>query len=104
MPGFATVFDGIIFVEGMEPGAALLGQVKADLSFRLGSQLKNLNDVKRDLAMKARSMGANAVLNFTYGQKSRWLAIDDVAFYGEGVAAILSDQLVQDILNRIANR
>ncbi len=104
MPGYSTIFEGIIFVEGMESDAQLLGRVECDLSFKFGAQLKNLNDVKSSLAQRARLMGANAVLNFKYGQKSRWLAIDDVAYFGSGDAAILSQQKYMEICEKIANR
>lgn len=104
MAGYSTLFDGVLFIEGPETDATIIGEVKSDLSFRFGAQLKNLNDVKSDLAVKARAMGANAVINFVYGQKSRWLAIDDVAFYGQGVAVILSEQRYKAIAEKIANR
>lgn len=104
MPGFCTVYEGVMFVEGTEPYVRLLGEVKCDLSFKFGAQLKNLNDVKRELAARARNMGANAVLNFKYGQKSRWLAVDDVAFFGSGTAAVLSDEVLQALYQKIAAR
>ena len=31
----------------------------------------------------------NAVVNFTYGQKIKWFARDNVIFYGEGKLAII---------------
>lgn len=37
----------------------------------------------------AKKHGANAVLDFEYGQKSRLFAIDDIAFWGKGILAIL---------------
>jgi hypothetical protein len=104
MPGYSTVFDGIIFVESMEPDSRILGKIACDLSFKFGAQLKNLNDVKTDLAAKARGMGANAVLDFKYGQKSRWLAIDDVAYFGSGAAAVLPAYKYSEIINKISSR
>lgn len=94
----------MIFVEGTVPDARMLDKVSCDLSFKFGSQLKNLNDVKKALAVKARDLGANAVLDFKYGQKSRWLAIDDVAYFGSGCAAVLSDAKCAEIREKIANR
>jgi hypothetical protein len=102
--GYSTVFEDIIFVEGADPDSKLIERIECDLSFKLGAQLKNLNDVKRVLAEKARSVGANAILDFKYGQKSRWLALDDVAYYGSGVAAILSAAKCSEIKEKIANR
>jgi hypothetical protein len=41
---------------------------------------------------------------YTYGQKSRWLAIDDVAFYGNGKAAILPTNIYEEVIAKIKNR
>jgi len=102
--GYSVIFDEIIFIEGKEPDARALTKIECDLSFRIGAQLKNLNDVKKDLSARAHNIGANAILDFKYGQKSRWLAIDDVAYYGSGVAAILSAAKYAEIKDKIANR
>jgi hypothetical protein len=104
MAGYSTIFEEIIFIEGPEPSAKILSGIKCDLSFKFGAQLKNLDDVKRDLAAKARALGANAVLDFKYGQKSRWLAIDDVAYFGTGAAAILPYPLYSELREKIAAR
>ena len=88
--GYAVNFNGMIFVEGSAEEAQMIGSVKVDLSFKIGAQFKNLNDVKLRLAQSAAAMGANCVCQFTYGQKSRWLAIDDVAYFGSGYACVLS--------------
>ena len=102
--GYPTIYDGFIFVEGEELYERYLGKVESDLSFNFGAQLKNLNDVKADLVQKARSIGANAIIDFSYGQKSRWLAIDDVAFWGKGKAVILSADVLEKIKQKIAQR
>ncbi len=91
MKGYPTLYDGILFLETEVPQMQSRAQVQVDMSFVLGAQLKNLNDVKRGLAAQARSYGCNCVANFHYGQKSRWLAIDNVAFFGSGTAGILTD-------------
>lgn len=85
--GYTVAYKGIVFVEGPKENATLGQDIKCDLSFVLGAQLKSLRDVKDDLAAQAKAMGYNAVVNFTYGQKSRFLAIDDVAFWGKGTLA-----------------
>ncbi|WP_040214572.1 hypothetical protein [Clostridium polynesiense] len=89
---YTTVYKDIVFVEGMQEGAQYGERVQCDLSFVLGAQLKSLRDVKEDLATQAKAKGYNAVLDFTYGQKSRWLAIDDVAFWGKGVLSNISEE------------
>ena len=92
---YTTKFEGIYFIEGFVKEFQEISLIKSDLSFKFGAQLKNLNDVKQDLARKAKSIGANAVLDFKYGQKSRWLAIDDVAFFGSGIACKIDIDLIE---------
>lgn len=104
MPGYTTIYDNIVFIEGNDLDAKRLAPIKCDLSFKLGAQLKNLRDVKADMAVKARQMGANAVLDFKYGQKSRLLAMDDVAYFGSGIGAMLSREKFAEIQERIAKR
>ncbi len=87
---YANKYRGIVFVEGRIPNAKILStRVDVDLSFKIGAQLKNLYDVKDRMVECAKKHGANAVLDFEYGQKSRLFAIDDIAFWGKGILAIL---------------
>lgn len=97
---FTCIHEGMIFSEGKLDKAQSLGMIEADLSFVFGAQLKSLRDVKSDLAAKARALGANAIENFTYGQKHRWLAIDDVAFWGKGIAVRIPDDVVDTYFNK----
>jgi hypothetical protein len=90
MMAFTIMHNDIIFVEGSLPAVTEGPLIECDLSFKMGAQLKSLRDVKDHLAQKAKDQGYNAVLNFTYGHKSRWLAIDDVAFWGKGCLANVS--------------
>ncbi|MGV8984622.1 hypothetical protein [Clostridium sp.] len=101
---YTSVYENIIFIEGQNESAKIVGNINSDLSFKFGAQLKNLNDVKKELVNKAKKLGANCVLNFTYGQKSRLFAIDDVAFYGAGKAAILPNEIFLEITNKIKRR
>ena len=101
---YTTLYKSIVFIEGNSNDARVIGNVSSDLSFKFGAQLKNLNDVKSDMADKAKSLGANCIINFAYGQKSRWLAIDDVAFYGNGKAAILPQNIYEEVMAKIKNR
>jgi len=103
MKGYPTILNGLIFIE--TPVEGMRGPVvSADLSFKIGAQLKNLNDVKQELAAKARALGCNCVSEFKYGQKSRWLAIDDVAYFGSGVAVQLPPAAYQEITAYIHKR
>lgn len=101
---YTTVYNDIVFIEGNNSNANIVGEVSSDLSFKIGAQLKNLNDVKSDMANKAKLLGANCILNFKYGQKSRWLAIDDVAFYGNGKAGIFPSTVYEELVNKVKNR
>ncbi len=98
---YKSLYKDIIFIEGPFPSANSIGDVEADLSFVFGAQLKSLRDIKDVLAKKALLKGANAVINFTYGQKSRWLAIDDVAFWGKGILAVISDSEYDELVSKI---
>jgi hypothetical protein len=84
---FTNVYKGIVFVEGNHPTAKRGPLVSCDLSFKFGAQLKSLHDVKDRLVEQARNQGYNCILDFTYGQKSRLLAMDDIAFWGKGCLA-----------------
>ena len=104
MRGYPTSHNGMIFIEGPIDEGLKLGNVSADLSFKFGAQLKNLNNVKEDLAIKAGAMGCNCVSEFRYGQKSRLLAFDDVAYFGSGVAVQLSAYDYNRIIDYIQQR
>ena len=104
MKGFPTIFDNIVFVEADVDQMQPVAPVSADLSFAIGAHMKNLNDIKSALAAKARALHCNCVASFQYGQKSRWLAIDDVAFWGKGVAGMLSAPEYNSILEYVAHR
>ena len=82
---FITEYCGISFVEGEFEGAKILCEFNVDTK----GHLKNLRDVKDLFVKEAKLIGANAVVNFTYGQKIKWLARDNVIFYGEGKLAII---------------
>ena len=94
---YSSILDGILFVEGVPEGARTLKHLHVTLS-GFGSQLKTLDDLKRRLASDARRAGANAVVDFKYGQKSSWWSIDQVKWQGSGIAA----QLPADVVSQFA--
>ena len=104
MAGYAVFYEDVLFIEGYEPALKPVTAVSVDLSFKFGAQLKNLNDVKRSLADKARIAGCNCVADFKYGQKSRWLAIDDVAWHGSGTAGTLPPEVFSQYVEKIRSR
>jgi hypothetical protein len=93
---YCSTFDGVLFVEGIPPGARALRKLEVTLQ-GIGSQLQTLDDVKRRLAADARRLGANAVISFTYGQKASWWAMDHVKWHGAGMAAKLPPDVVKGL-------
>ena len=89
-----NVYDGILFSEGHPSGMREIGSVEVLLDDQWfgGSQLKSLDDVKTELAKRVKEMGGNALIKFTYGQRSVgfWkslVSIDDVCWWGKGMVA-----------------
>jgi uncharacterized protein YbjQ (UPF0145 family) len=87
-----TTLDGVFFTESAVPRAVVLGRVRVEVS----RQNSNLTEVKRRMAHDARTMGANVVMGFRYGQrKHAWwenlltLKWDTESWHGEGDAARL---------------
>ncbi len=93
---FVTMFQDIIFIEGDHPRAYKRYSAQTRVG-GFGAQLRNLDDLKAIMAQNARNCGCNCVVNFTYGQKTKIIAIDDVAYVGDGFYAILSPQDYQSI-------
>jgi hypothetical protein len=92
---YSTLFEGIRFIEGRPPSASIIKPIRVEIGGMLTSaQLKNLDDVKRLMADRAKEAGGNAVVDFKYGQRSVgfWRSLidrDDVNWYGEGRIALL---------------
>ena len=97
---FVTVYKDVIFIEGDHPRAAKRYSAETRVS-GFGAQLKNLNDLKQTMANTARSCGCNCVVNFTYGQRTKLIAIDDVAYVGNGYYAVLSDEDYTSIISQL---
>lgn len=102
---YISIYKGIAFIEGDEPNAKKLRRVEYVKDGFYNQQLKDLDAVKDQLAQKARAMGANAIMDFTYGQKSTsWfrsmlLAFDDnVNWYGSGTAIVVSPERMEEII------
>jgi hypothetical protein len=74
------------------PNLTLLRRVVVQIH----NEKANLNDVKRHMAVRARKLGANAIVDFQYGQRSfrglELLALfmrNTEVWYGEGDAVAL---------------
>lgn len=97
---FVTAFQGVIFIEGDHPRAIKRFSAETRVG-GFGAQLRNLNDLKQQMANNAIANGCNCVVNFSYGQKSKLIAIDDVAFVGNGFYAVLSQEDYQSIITQL---
>ena len=108
---YKSIFDGIIFIEGSEEGCPVLGRIEYKKEGFYNQQLKNLDHVKAQLAEKAKNLGANAVVNFKYGQKNTsWirsilLSFDDnLNWFASGDAVILNASRYSEIIEELKNR
>ncbi len=97
---YVTMFEGIIFIEGDHPRAVKMYSADTRLG-GFGAQLKNLDDLKRKMAEIARGSGCNCVVNFRYGQKTKIIAIDNIAYYGEGFYAQLPQEDYRSISSQL---
>jgi len=93
---YTTVFSGIVFVEGKHPEATPIQRIDVSIG-GFSAQLKSLDDVKAKMVEVAHQIGANAVVEFKYGQKSSWWSGDTVKWYGSGIAAKLPESTYQQI-------
>lgn len=105
---YKSVYKGIIFIEGTENYNKSFGFIEYKKEKLYNNQLQNLDNVKEQLAKKAIELGANAVINFKYGQKntswfrSMLLAFDDnVNWFGTGEAVLINDDLYRDIIDSL---
>ena len=101
---YISLHNGFVFIEGYEPNAKIIGKVEYTKDGFYNQQLKDLDAVKDQMAQKASAQGANAIMDFTYGQKSTsWfrsmlLSLDDnVNWYGSGTAILLSAERLNEI-------
>ena len=100
---YVTSYSGIIFVEGKHPEATPIKPIEVSIKGIEHSQLKSLDDVKARMVTIARSTGANAIVEFKYGQKSpsflgSLFNLDDVGWYGSGIAAKLPEFTYKQII------
>lgn len=100
---FVTLCNNVIFIEGDHPRA--VKRLNAETRLRgVGAQLKTLNDLKYTMAATAIANGCNCVVNFSYGQKSKLIAWDDVAYMGYGFFAQLPQADYQSIVSQLLGR
>jgi hypothetical protein len=80
-----TLQDGVFFTEGTIDGVTTVKRVKVEIS----RQNANLTQVKARMAQQAQKAGADAIMNFRYGQRKHatWKLLlpkwDTESWYGE---------------------
>ncbi len=96
-----TKMDGVFLTEAP---ALLNQQVLGPVSWEATGQNQDLRYVKAGLAKAARDLGANAIVNFEYGQKAKLGFFegfrDNEKWFGKGVAVKVAPALVEDVPNR----
>ena len=105
---YISVYKGFVFIEGQEPLAKPIGKVEYKKKFSFNSQLLTLDAVKDQLMEQAVALGANAIVDFTYGQKSSgWFksslfsSDDNIKWYGSGTAVMLPPDRLLEILKKL---
>ena len=97
-----SFYKGIIFIEGFEAATKILGQIEYKKPFSLNAQIQTLDCVKEQLAIKTIALGGNAIINFKYGQTTSLLGFENtIKWYGNGDAAILSEETKNKLLTKI---
>lgn len=87
-----TEHRGIFFTEAAAPAT---GKVLGTVSVKKNRQNWDLFKIKDELVRQAEALGANAIVEFTYGQRAhKWYRLllpvwDHEAWHGEGVAVRL---------------
>lgn len=87
-----TEVDGVFFTETSKIESA---QELGEVTVTINGQNKDLRNVKRELARRVVSMGGNALVGFTYGQRGNpwWKSLvgsmDAEHWYGAGRAVLL---------------
>ena len=99
---------GIIFVKGKVRNAKILQKIESDRNLAPNAERHAFYEVKEQLVEKAIALGANAVVDFDYGQKacpclnsSLFLLDKEMDWHACGMAAILSKKRIREINNEM---
>ena len=93
---YFSEYDGVYFIEGIPAGATVIRSISTTLDGCFcNTQLKTLDDVKREMAFRVKSAGGNAVVDFKYGQRTGgfWrclFSLDNICWSGEGKIAVVN--------------
>jgi hypothetical protein len=99
---YTTVFNDIVFVEGEMQTVQIGDNIEYDAGNQttFNKHLKSLKDVKEYFAEVAKNNDYNAIINFTYGQKSKHFMFDNITFWGKGLLANISTEEYDRIKNK----
>ena len=86
-------YKGFIFIKGNELSAKKLEKVRCKKKISFNSQIQTYDYVKDKLIEKAKLLGGNAIIYFEMHQT-------DFFCIGSGIAAILSDDKIEEIFDR----
>ena len=101
-----TKVDGVFFTEAAElEGMQIIGPIE----WSAAGQNQDLRYVKAGLAAAAIEIGANAVVEYKYGQRGRsWLGslggVDGEKWYGSGVAVKINPGLVKAVPDKASGK
>jgi hypothetical protein len=101
-----TKVDGIFFTEASELNGM---QVIGPIEWSAVGQNQDLRYVKAGLAAAAKKLGANAVVEYKYGQRGRgWFGslggVDGEKWYGSGLAVKIDPALVKAIPDKASGK
>lgn len=98
MPPPVTERGGVKFDERKPSGFRCIAVLNTQLNSGFGQdQLKSLRDVKEAMALEAKSINADYIANFTYGQENGSIlqqlwSIDNVKWFGRGEAGVVDTE------------
>ena len=102
---YVSQFEGVVFIEGQPPMAQIIKHINIEISGVFSqSQLKSLDDVKKQLCRKLKGTKGNCLVNFEYGQRSSFMAtltgIDNVSWHGSADIALMEPGDLQNLIGQ----
>jgi len=101
-----TEKNGVFFTESVIESCINVHHINEKLDGILGhAMLKNLSDLKAEMANVAKSKDCNLIHTFVYRQKSKLtfraiFGADDVYWEGAGICSKVSDRELADLIER----
>jgi hypothetical protein len=91
---YYDLHNGVYFVEGIPRSSQVIMPISTEINeFFCQTHLKNLDHIKDKMAKEARLRGGNAIIQFTYGQRSTFwkslFRLDNIQWYASGKIAVI---------------